>query len=210
MANKSLLYQNSFFYFLGLKLLHKCDISLRNKFIASLVKKGETVLEPGCGPGVLANSLPSDTCYIGFDLNRSFIFWGLKRGLNLYLGDVLDESNYKKAEVIVVCDIFHHLRLKDRQKLIRLSYSYTKRLFIFCECTKETGGLWRKIIYPVSSRFFESLDQDGINEPKYEDIYTKRQLQEEIENGFGIIPKNIKKEVRQFGCDLLAVFYKQS
>lgn len=208
MFNKSLIYQNSFFYFLGFKLLHKCDISLRNKFIAGLVNKDETVLEPGCGPGVLANFLPDNVNYVGFDLNESFVSYGLKRGSNLYLGDVLKESSYKKADVVVVCDILHHIKLKDRKRLIEYSYSHTGRVYVFCECTKETKGLWRKIIYPVSSRFFQFLDNDGINQPKYEDVYTKKQLQEEIENGFGIIPRNTKKIVKQFGCDLLAVFYK--
>lgn len=210
MASKSLIYRNAFFYFLGLRLLHKCDISLRNKFIAGLVNKDETVLEPGCGPGTLANYLPSDIHYVGFDLNESFVSYGLKKGRNLYLGDVLKENSYQKADVVVVCDILHHIKLEDRKTFIKHSYSYAKRLFIFCDCIKEKEGLLRKVMYPINSRLFELLDKDGINEPKYRELYTKRQLQMEIENGFGIIPKNTRKVVRQFGCDLVVVYYKSA
>lgn len=208
MFKKSLIYKNAYFYLLSLKLLHKCDISLRNKFIAGLVNKGETVLESGSGPGTLADSFASDVHYLGFDLNKDFISYGLKKGWNLYLGDVLKETSYKKADVVVVCDMMHHVKIKERQKLIKLSYANAKRMFIFCECTLEIEGLLRKLIYPITSRVFEFLDKDGINEPKYKDVYTKRQLRKEIEEGFGVIPKNKKRKIKQFGCDLLAVFYK--
>lgn len=209
MIKKSPFYYHSLLYFLGFKLLHKCDVALRNKFIASFADKGETVLEPGCGPGSLADSIPGNVNYVGFDLNKSFISYALKKKLNVYLGDVLKEKSYKKADVVVACDILHHLKLEDRKRFVKYSYSNARRIYVFCECVKETKGLWRKTIYPISSRVFEFLDRDGINKPKYEDVYTKEQLQKEYDTGFGIIPKSTKRIVKQFGCDLLAVYYKE-
>lgn len=209
MFHKSIIYHNSFFYFLGFKLFHKCDSTLRNKFMVSFIKKGETVLEPGCGPANIANFLPDKAKYLGFDLNKSFISYGLKKGLNVYLGDVLDKNSYRKADAVIVCDIFHHIKLADRKKFLQNSYFSAKRLFIFCECMKETRGFLRKILYPINHRMFEFLDNDGINDAKYEDIFTEKRLRKEVENGFGFIPKNIKRKTRHFGCDLVAVFLKE-
>lgn len=208
MFKKSLIYQNSFFYFLGLKLFHKCDSPKRDKYIASLVKKGETVLEPACGPANLANSLPTGINYIGFDLNESFISYAKKRRLNVYLGNVLKKNSYQKADVVIVCDTLHHIKLRDRKEFIENSYFHAKRLFIFCDCVKETRGLLRKIMRPLNGRLFEFLDKDGVNEPKYDEMYNEEQLKKQIEDGFGTISKNTRRKVRRFGCDMLAIFYK--
>lgn len=207
MSNKSIVYQNSFSYRLGFRLFHKCDISKRNGYIASLIKKKETVLEPGCGLGSLAHYLSPGIRYLGFDKNDSFLKYGLKRGLDLYAGDFLNKTSYQNAEVVITCDTSHHLNREDRKKFIKYCYSFAKRLFIFCDCTREEG-LLRKILYPLNQRIFEYLEKDGFNEPKYKDFHKRKELREEIENGFGIINGSVKREIKDFGCDLLAVFYK--
>jgi hypothetical protein len=38
---------------------------------------------------------------------------------------------------------------------------------------------------------------------------SQEQLFDEIDNGFGIIPSSVKREVKEIGDDVIAIFYKR-
>jgi hypothetical protein len=110
MAKKSIFYKHPLLYIWGLKWIHKGNFAKRYRYMASFVKKGDLVLEPACGPATLADFLPKKADYRGFDTNKDFV-----------------------ADVVIACDILHHLKPVDRQKFIKNCFSSAKKVFIICE-----------------------------------------------------------------------------
>jgi len=65
-----------------------------------------------------------------------------------------------------------------------------------------------KLFYPIWERLTEWSEKDGTNNFKYEHLLTRDQLMNQINNGFGIIPSSVKRELREIGDDIIAVYYK--
>lgn len=174
--------------------------------MAGFVRKGDTVLEPACGPGVIADFLPLQSQYIGFDTNEHFIRFALSKGRNVYRGNVLDKKSYKESDVIITCDILHHLKPSDRKKFITYCFSSARKVLIICEpiqLERKKGFFsWFK------NRLVEWNERDGTNEVKSEFFPTHRELTDYIKSGFGVIPFGVKRKTQQFGQDIIAVFLK--
>jgi 2-polyprenyl-3-methyl-5-hydroxy-6-metoxy-1,4-benzoquinol methylase len=133
MSKKSIFYKYPRLYIWGLKWIHKTNFAKRYRYIASFAKKGDLVLEPACGPAILANFLPKGTYYRGFDTNKKFVDYAFKKHSGVYLGNALDAKNYPQADIVIACDILHHLKPIDRKKFIKNCFSSTKKIFIICE-----------------------------------------------------------------------------
>lgn len=207
MSRKSIIYRFPLLYIWGLKWIHKSNFSKRYQYISSFVKKGDLVLEPGCGPAILANFLPQGAYYQGFDTNQHFVNYAKKRHSRVSLGDVLDPKSYFKAPVIVVCDVLHHIDPVDRKLFIQNCYSSADELFIICDPGKKINHK-PNILYPLWKRLSEWSEKDGTNNFKYEYFLTRDQLFNEIDNGFGVIPSSVKREVKEIGDDIIAIYFK--
>ncbi len=207
MSGKSIFYRFPLLYIWGIRWIHKSNFIKRYQYISSFVRAGDLVLEPGCGPAILADFLPQGSFYKGFDTNRYFINHAKKRHSGVSLGDVLDPNNYCKAAVVVVCDVLHHINPADRKKFIRNCYRSADEIFIICDPGKKINHK-PNILYPIWKRLTEWSEKDGTNNFKYEYFLTRDQLFDEIDNGFGIIPSSVKREVKEIGDDIIAVFYK--
>ena len=207
MSGKSVFYRVPLLYIWGLKWIHKSNFSKRYQYISSFVREGDLVLEPGCGPAILADFLPQGSSYQGFDTNHDFVNHAKKRHSGVYLGDVLELNDYRKAAVIVVCDVLHHINPADRKKFIQNCYRTADEIFVICDPAKKTNHK-PSIFYPIWKRLTEWSEKDGTNNFKYEYFLTRDQLFDEIDNGFGIIPSSVKREVKEIGDDIIAVFYK--
>jgi len=207
MSKKSIFYKYPQLYIWGLNRIHKSNFSKRYQYMASFVKSGDLVLEPACGPAVLADYLPQGSSYYGFDTNQEFVDYALKKHLEVCLGNVLDIKNYRQADVVIVCDVLHHLRPADRKEFIKNCFSSAKKVFIICEPGKKEKkadgflNLMRKCLAEWS-------EQDGTGEFKTEYFLTRDQLFEQIREGFKIIPSSIKRETKDFGEDIIAVFFR--
>lgn len=175
--------------------------------MAGFVKKGDLVLEPGCGPAILADCLPKGVKYKGFDTNDDFINFALRKQQGVYLGNALNADNYCKADVVVACDILHHLHPSDRKEFIQHCFKATKRAFIVCEPWGKdtTANGW---IYSVKKRLVEWAEQDGTGDLKMEHYYSREQLVSQIKEGFGVIPRSVKRKTKKLGDDMVAVFVK--
>ena len=167
--------------------------------MASFVAKGDLVLEPGCGPGILPDFLPEGVFYRGFDNNKEFVNYASKKHSGIYLGNILDFQNYCQADVVVACDILHHLKPKDRGTFIRYCFKSSKKKLIICEPGKEAKGI-------ISKLWFEYIEQDGTNKPKFSDFWTKEKLKTQMENGFGIISEEISRKIKEIGEDFIVVY----
>lgn len=205
MGVKSMFYKFPLLYIWGIKTIHKSNYYKRYQYISNIVKGGDLVLEPGCGPAILADFLPSSARYIGFDANQDFINHACKRHSEVYLGDVLDFNDYQKANVVVVCDVLHHINPVNRRKFIQNCYWSAEDVLIVCDPGKQNQT--RNFITPIWQRLTEWVEKDGVNDFKYEYILNRNQLLNEIDNGFGVIPSSIKRDVKEIGDDVIAVYY---
>lgn len=93
------------------------------KEVEKLVPKNGTVLDLGCGDGILSNYLAlseSKRKLIGIELNKNRVnraYRGLENTKFIY-GDVLTK-NFPKADTILLTHLLHHLPTKkDQEKLI--------------------------------------------------------------------------------------------
>jgi glycosyltransferase involved in cell wall biosynthesis/SAM-dependent methyltransferase len=207
MSKKSIFYKYPQLYIWGLKWIHKGNFTKRYRFMASFVKKGDLVLEPACGPAILADFLPQDSHYRGFDTNKEFINYARRKHSGVYLGNVLDIKNYPQADVVIICDILHHLNPANRKKFVNNCFSSTKKVFIICEPGKRSKPA-DSIFYSLRKRLAEWSEKDGTGDFKTEYFLSRGQLLSQIKHGFDIMPSAIKREVKEFGEDIVAVFYK--
>ena len=207
MVKKSIFYKHPLLYIWGLKWIHKTNFDKRYHYMAGFAKKGDFILEPACGPATLADFLPKGVYYRGFDTNKKFVNYASKKHLDVYLGNALDPKNYPQADVVVACDILHHLKPMDRKKFIKNCFSSAKKVFIICEPGKRKKAI-DGIFYSLRKRLVEWSEKDGTNDFKEEYFSTRDQLLSQIKYGFGVIPSSIKRETKDFGEDIVAVFFK--
>jgi SAM-dependent methyltransferase len=203
--SQSLLYRFPQIYIAGLKLYHGQNFDTRYHYMASFVKPENSVLEPGCGPAILADYLPKNTHYTGFDTNLRFLDYAKNKKRSVFYGNVLDKKNYKPTDIIVACDILHHLDPKTRKIFIELCWKNCKHIFIVCDPAKSRipkNGFWQ--------RLGEWSEQDGTNNFKNEYFLTIPELLGKIKNGFEVIKPNIKRTFKKFGEDIIVVYYKNA
>jgi hypothetical protein len=204
---KSVFYKSPFLYKLGLKFLHRENFSKRYKYLANLVEKGDSVLEPACGPGILADFLPKDCFYYGFDLNEKFINYCFSRNLRVLLKNALDPESYFPVDVVICVDLLHHLRPGERKLAIENCWQAAKKKLIICEPFLQKSQ--KEWLNKLNKQWFEYIERDGTNKPKLEDMWDKDTLEKQMLEGFGIIPKHFPREITKIGKDLIAIYFKK-
>ncbi len=207
--NKSIFYRFPRLYLWGLRLLHRQAFSQRYRYIASFTRRGDFILEPGCGPAPLTQFLPPKSRYQGFDTNRHFINYGKRQGLDIFSGNALDPKNYRPADIVVACDLLHHLPQNRRRDFIRLAWESSQKMLIICEPGKPNNyrkhhKVWQKIRHWLA----EWSERDGQNFVRWNSYYTRRQLLAQIRLGFNIIPPKFARHQETIGEDIVAVFFK--
>ncbi|ODS43019.1 MAG: hypothetical protein MSIBF_07185 [Candidatus Altiarchaeales archaeon IMC4] len=167
-------------YNLTLRILHGRMLSKRYCMISAEIGNNKSVLDVGCGTGLLSMSLEPSCTYMGIDLNEKFIEYAVKNGLNVKKGDILDPDNYPKyCDVIVLSDILHHVT-PNHEKLIEICKKRASRVIV-CESYNDGGAKNEGFNRLRSSRWYHNVfgDHDGINE--FEDMkvwnsYTKEDV----------------------------------
>jgi len=218
MVERSLFYSSSFWYKLGLLLVHgKKNLKERYEYIASKIEIGDDVLEPLCGPAILPDYLNKDFKYKGFDLNQDFIEYAQKKykrkdNIEIMLGSALDPDNYKSIDVVVFCDALQNLGLEKEKKAINYAYCIAKKKVIICEPFKD---LYLKRLclipnplkYNMLEKYFDFIQRDGINEIKLMNIRTEQELKQDMDNGFDIIPNKVKRDYCKVHENMIVTYY---
>lgn len=157
------MYHYPVIYNLILKLSLGEVLERRYEIIAREIGKNKSVIDVGCGYGILAGFLDNTCRYKGIDLNEKFVNCARKKGLDIAFGNVLDKKNYFDCDVTVICDLLHHIIPNDK-KLIEICKNKSKRIIICETFTKD------KFLNKVYDKFrrnklIRSLigDADGIN-----------------------------------------------
>lgn len=208
MSKKSIFYQHPFFYKMGLKFVHKRNLAKRYQYMASFAREGDLVLEPGCGPAILADYLVKGVYFRGFDMNKAFVDYALNKHLDVYIGNALDHKSYCQADVVIACDILHHLKSEDRKIFIKHCFDSTRKKLIICEPAR-SHKLKKGIFYFLSKFWFEYIEQDGTNKPEFMSFWTRQELKSKIENGFGVIPQLTPRKIKEIGEDFIIAYFKE-
>jgi hypothetical protein len=209
MAKRSVFYKYPRLYVWGLKWIHKNNFNKRYHYMADFVKKGDAVLEPGCGPAILADYLPESADYLGFDTNREFLSYALKKHSGVYLGNALDKKSYIQADVVIACDILHHLHPSNRKVFIKYCFDSAKRVFILCDpWIKDATS--NGFIYSLKKNLVEWSEQDGTGNLKIDHYLSHKQLLNQIKQGFDVIPSSSKREIKKLGNNIIAAFFKSN
>lgn len=172
-----------------------------------LLKRGDSVLEPACGPATLAGHLPSGVTYFGFDTNKSFIAHAKEKSRNVMVGNAMEKKNYKKSDYVIAVDILHHLPKEMHEKFLTLCFDACEKAFIMCEPTESQDTT--SFFHPIKKYFIEWFEQDGENDMSVHSGFDPVEYDASIKSGFGgVIPSSVKREVERMGTDTIVTFYK--
>ncbi|MCP5046203.1 MAG: class I SAM-dependent methyltransferase [bacterium] len=157
---KSVFYKSALFYDWGIRFLYLGGL----KILKDMVGQNKTVFEAACGYGRMQKFLHPCCTYSGIDLNESFISYGQKKNRDVKVGNVLDENAYPKADVVLLCDILHHLPLKDMYKLVSIAAKSALEKVVIVEPVFVTIGSKNNIFSRMASKIMKVFDSDGFND----------------------------------------------
>lgn len=211
MDQRSFFYSGPRIYQLGLKLIHGSNLNERYNYISDQIGRERSVLEPACGPGLLPEFLDPSNYYHGFDINERFIQYAKKKGLDVHLGDANDASSYSSSDVVVLCDALHHMGLDNERAVLERSLNSAIQKLIICDPFKDYYLQMFPQWFPGARQFLENwydyIERDGSNQVRLRNIRTRKELEEVMMAGFGIIPKGVKRDLKNIGEDLIVTYH---
>ncbi|VVB76051.1 Methyltransferase domain protein [Candidatus Tiddalikarchaeum anstoanum] len=180
------------------------------ELISKIIGKDKRVLDLACGTGLLSKYIDSSCHYEGWDLNKKFIDYAKRRGINAKLKSIFDFKNYPKTDVIVIIDALHHV-VPNQVKLLNETIKRSKQVIIVEPHTtfsiipdfkelKSYKGIKRSVFSFLNDVFG---DADGIN-PKdtvFDWNHDKTSLRE-------FFKEHGAKKVVELGPMLIGVFEK--
>ncbi len=108
--------------------------ALRRRIIQSHIraKPADKVIDIGCGPARVLQSLPA-VKYFGLDINPDYIAFARRtygdKG-TFVVGDtrsLRDDSRFKDADIVIAIAVLHHLDDEEAADCIRFAYDALKR-----------------------------------------------------------------------------------
>lgn len=134
------------------------------KILRNLIGKGKSVFEAACGYGRMQRYLDSTCTYSGIDLNEKFIEFGRKRNRDIRIGNVLDDSQYRKSDVVLLADILHHLTIPDVKRLLSIATKFAREKVLIIEPVFVKIGARNNFFSRLIAKFMIWMDSDGFNE----------------------------------------------
>lgn len=157
---KSFMYHHPLIYETGIRFLYWGGL----KKLSSMIGECQTVFEPACGYGRIKKFLPENCVYSGIDLNKAFIRYGQQKGLDVRLADIFDADAYPESDLILLCDILHHLSDEKIRRLLDISLRKGRAKLVIVEpafvSVASSGNFFSRWL----GRIFALADADGINE----------------------------------------------
>lgn len=196
-------------YELTLKFLHGKNFRKRYNYITRNIEKNSNVLDVGCGTGILGNLISKKCNYIGIDLNEKFLNFASARSLKVFKCDVFNFKKYSKnIDIIVVCDILHHIYPKHKILLEKIGKSAKK--IIVCEpymCEEKEKIRFSEKFDIILDAI---LDADGINPSILKFDKRWRYSKNGLKDFFKKSIKNRRKlTLKEIGKDIIAIYDKK-
>jgi len=95
--------------------------------------------------------------------------------LDIRIGDVLEEKNYIKSDIIILCDILHHLTKDKMHKLVSIAEKFSKEKVIILEPSFVGLASGKGFFSKIMAKIFTKIDSDGINH--IDNWFTKQDYQ---------------------------------
>jgi SAM-dependent methyltransferase len=207
---KWIIYKSPKLYEFALKIFHKKNLDRRYSYMSKKIKKGSSVLDVGCGTGLLGKYLYKKCNYKGVDLNKSFINYACKKGLNASTHNIFNFKSYlKKVDVIVVCDVLHHIYPKHTLFLEKIK-KYADKIIV-CEPYEGHENVKNKHeklnLLENLKTFLVVFDSDGFNSSKIKFgkkwWYTKRNLKKFFKE---TLKDRKNLALKEIGGDIIAIY----
>ena len=162
----------------------------RYKLAGEIIGNG-SVLDIGCGTGLLADYLSPKAEYRGIDLNERFLGYARNKGLKVEKMDCRDVENYPDVDVYFICDLLHHIN-PDHGKLVRkLVNRFSDSTIIACEPYAQGNWYYEQLV--------KFVDYDYVNGLWRPDWYEKGELEK-------FFRKELKADrIREIQSDLIGV-----
>jgi SAM-dependent methyltransferase len=157
---KSIFYKYPMLYDWGIRFLYFDGL----KILKSIIGRKKSVFEPACGYGRMKKYMYSDCSYSGVDLNDTFIQYGKKKNRNISLGNALDPGSYQEADTVLVCDILHHLKVKDMYKLMELAIEFAREKVVIIEPIFVNIAAKNNFFSRAIGKLMARIDSDGFND----------------------------------------------
>jgi SAM-dependent methyltransferase len=157
---KSIFYRYPLLYDWGIRFLYIDGL----KILKDIIGRKKSVFEPACGYGRMKKYIHPDCSYSGIDLNETFINYGKKKNRNIKVGNALDSSMYKQADTVLLCDILHHLKMKDMYKLVETASEFAREKVVIIEPIFVTIGSKNNPFSRAVAKMMKVMDSDGFNE----------------------------------------------
>ncbi|HMR64436.1 MAG TPA: methionine biosynthesis protein MetW [Anaerolineae bacterium] len=103
----------------------------RYELIAQIIQSGASVLDVGCGEGLLLQYLRDKLAVkgLGIDISREAAKLAKTRGVEVIIGDILTLELAKKYDYIILSEIVEHIA-NPEQVVTKLKNQFTKGLII--------------------------------------------------------------------------------
>jgi SAM-dependent methyltransferase len=132
------------------------------------LKRGDRIIDIGCGPGFIVKYLPSGISYLGFDTDAKYISYaaarfGLKGGFVCGFFDEVAAREYGPADVVMMNGLLHHLGDDEVDKIlgvIKGALGPAGRLFTLDGCfTEEQSALARILLQSDRGKFVRKQEE---------------------------------------------------
>lgn len=157
---KSFMYLHPMIYEIGIQFLYWGGL----KNLRTMVDEKRTVFEPACGYGRIRKYLPANCAYRGVDLNEKFVAYAQKKDLDIKIGDIFDESLYRDNDIVLLCDILHHLDDAKMKKLLDLALCHSREKVLIVEPAFVSMASANRPFSRLLATLFSAADADGIND----------------------------------------------
>lgn len=157
---KSIFYKYPVVYEWGIRFLYWDGLNI----LKDIIGRKKSVFEAASGYGRMKKYIYPDCSYSGIDLNETFIHYGRKKNRNISKGNIFDRNMYKKTDVVLLCDILHHLKKKEMFDLVAIAAEFAREKVVIIEPVFVDIGAKNNVISRFIGKIMKVMDADGFNE----------------------------------------------
>ncbi|MBI5732509.1 class I SAM-dependent methyltransferase [Candidatus Jorgensenbacteria bacterium] len=152
------------------------------KKICDTVGIRQSIFEVAAGYGRLARHIDKSNKYSGIDLNPIFVSHAVAQGIDVRIGNALDENKYSSThDVMLVVDVVHHFKDEQNKKLFDIIFPRARNKVVVVEPSfvsiTRRWGMFGKLLGWI----FSVVDDDGFNkierwhsDDEYRALFDKR------------------------------------